>query len=145
MDRFFEFLGNHPLLTAAAAAILILIALNEIVLARRGGKRISPAAAVRLMNDRGAQLIDLRPAAEFKRGHILGAINAPYPRLDEQLAALRKNHGDKPVILYCALGSNSPGAGAKLRGAGFQEVYLIAGGLNAWESASMPVTAKARA
>ena len=141
MDRLFEFLANHPALTGAALLILILIAINEFIAQRRGGQRVGPADAVRLINDQDAVVIDLRSAADFKRGHILGAINVPFARLDAQLPELKK-HSDKPVILCCALGSVSGQAGSKLRAAGFQAVHPLAGGLNAWQGASMPVTAK---
>ena len=43
-------------------------------------------------------LIDVRPAAEFKHGHILGALPFPIEELPNRLAELPK---DKRIIAYC--------------------------------------------
>ncbi len=137
-----EFLGNHMLLASALLLILLALVTNELVLIRRGGRRLSPADAVRLINDQGAAVVDLRPVADFKRGHILDARNIPMSKLDDELGALRKLK-DKPVLLCCALGSTAAQAGIKLRAQGFDNVYPMAGGINAWQNAGLPVTSKA--
>ena len=38
-------------------------------------------------------------------------------------------------------GSNAAGAAAQLRAAGLAEVYVLAGGLNAWRAAGLPLKA----
>ncbi len=136
-----EFLSNHLMLTVALVTVLLGICANELVLIRRGGQRISPADAVRMINDRGAKVVDLRAPADFKRGHILDALNVPMAKLDEHMASLRKQQ-DKPLVLCCALGSVATQAGIKLRGAGFTEVYPLAGGVGAWQNAGLPLTGK---
>lgn len=141
MDRLIEFLGNHAVLTAALIAVLIAIAVNEIFRLMRGGRRVSPQEAVRLINDQNALVVDLRPAAEFKRGHILGAMNAPYANLGEHLAKLKKA-GDRPLLLCCGLGSVSVQAGLRLRKEGLEQICALTGGLNAWQGAGLPVTTK---
>jgi rhodanese-related sulfurtransferase len=42
-------------------------------------------------------------------------------------------------VLSCQTGSRSAQAAATLKQAGFAEVYNLAGGMNAWQQASMPV------
>ena len=141
MQQFSEFLANHPILFAALVLVIVAIAVNEFLLIRRGGKRIPPSEAVRLINDRDARIIDLRAAADFKRGHIVESVNVPMARLNDEISALKK-HPERPVILVCALGSTAAQAGLRLRQAGLTEVYPVSGGINAWQNAGLPLTTK---
>lgn len=54
---------------------------------------------IRELIDRGAQLVDVLPAAEYEQEHIAGAINVPLKKMNEDsVAALDK---DRPVVTYC--------------------------------------------
>lgn len=106
-----------------------------------GEKRLSPSDAVRLINDRHALVLDVRTPADYKKGHILNALNVPQARLQERLSELGKDHA-RPIVVYCALGGVSAQATHQLKKAGYTEVYPIAGGLNGWLSASLPVTTR---
>ncbi len=141
MQQFSEFLGNHMLLSGALLAVLVALIANELVLILRSGRRLTPAGAVRLINDKEALILDLRAATDFKRGHIVDSRNVPMARLDEEIKSLSK-HRSKPILLCCALGSTAAQAGVKLRAAGFEEVYPMSGGINAWQNAGLPLTTK---
>ena len=121
--------------------ILVLLVVNEMTASLLGEKRLNAQEAVRLINDRDAIIVDLRPQAEFKRGHLLNAVNLPFAKLDEHASELGKDKA-KPVLLYCALGSVAGQAAIKLKKHGYTEVYPLKGGLNAWTGANLPVTAK---
>jgi len=141
MPQYLEFFHNHTLLFAAAGVVLVLLIVNEMTATMLGEVRITAPDAVRLINDRDAVIVDLRPSAEFKRGHLLNAINIPFAKIEERAAEIGKDKA-KPVLLYCALGSMATQAAAKLKKAGYTEVYPLQGGLNAWTGANLPVTAK---
>lgn len=141
MDQFIEFFGNHPGLFAALGTVLLLLIANEVYGAVAGGKRLSVPEAVRLINDRDPIILDVRTPADFKKGHLLRAQNAPITKLDEHLGQIGKDKS-KPVLVYCALGSSSATAAERLRKNGFAEVYPLRGGLNAWLGANLPVTTK---
>jgi phage shock protein E len=68
----------------------------------------------------GAQIVDVRTAAEFKSGHLNGSVNIPLQTLTQSLGKIRK---DKPVITCCASGMRSATAKGILKSAGFSEVY----------------------
>ncbi|HPH84043.1 MAG TPA: rhodanese-like domain-containing protein [Ferruginibacter sp.] len=68
----------------------------------------------------GARIIDVRSAAEFKEGHIPGAVNIPLERVGNQLAALKATR--KPIITCCRSGSRSAMA-KRILGAQGLEVY----------------------
>jgi len=141
MDSLIPFVVAHPLLMAALALSLLAIVANEVHGSLTGGKSLPPPEAVRLINDRDAKVVDVRPVADFKKGHLLGAVNIPHEKLKDRLNELEKDKS-KPVILYCALGGTARESALLLRKSGFAEVYPMAGGLNAWVGASLPVTAK---
>jgi rhodanese-related sulfurtransferase len=141
MPQLLEFFHNHTLLFAAAGVVLVLLIVNESTATLLGEVRIGATEAVRLINDRDAVIVDLRPAAEFKRGHLLNAVNLPFAKIEERVSELGKDKA-RPVLLYCALGSMATQAAAKLKKLGYSEVYPLKGGLNAWTGANLPVTAK---
>jgi rhodanese-related sulfurtransferase len=141
MQQLIEFFSNHLVLFAAFGTVLLLIIANEVHGNLTGGKRVGPLEAVRMINDREPVIVDLRSAADFKKGHLLNAINLPLPKLEERAGDLGKDK-NRPVLLYCALGSSSGEAAARLRKLGFAEAYPIRGGISAWMQSNLPVTAK---
>ncbi|MDH4457136.1 MAG: rhodanese-like domain-containing protein [Nevskia sp.] len=114
---------------------------NEVHGTLTGGKRLGALEAVRLINDRDALIVDVRPNTDFKKGHLLNAVNIPLAKFGERAAEIGKDKS-RPVIVYCALGSSQVEAAAKLRALGHTEVYQLKGGMNGWLTASLPVTAK---
>ncbi len=81
-------------------------------------------------NMRKGQLIDIRKDKQFKSDKIKGARNfsVKYIKSKNQ-TKIRK---DKPVYLYCGNGSQSKKAAKKLGRKGFNEVYVLEGGLEAY-------------
>lgn len=79
---------------------------------------------------RKAQVIDVRSANDFKKGHILGARNLPYAYLRQQYAEIRP---DLPVYLYDAGTSVSAQAAKFLSKKGFQKLYILDGGYLNWQ------------
>ncbi|MDR3417793.1 MAG: rhodanese-like domain-containing protein [Nevskia sp.] len=141
MPQLVEFFHHHIGLFAALAAVLALLLANELHGAIAGGRRLAPLEAVRLINDREAIVVDVRPPADFKKGHLLNALNLPLSKLEERAGELGKDKS-RPVLVYCALGGTATEAAAKLRKLGHSEVYPLRGGLNGWLGSNLPVTAK---
>ena len=106
-----------------------------------GGPWVSTLQATQLMNREDALVVDLRPAAEFAKGHILGARNFPLADLAKRAGELDKFKA-KPVIVHCATGNSSGNGVALLRGNGFGNVVNLAGGYAAWLQAGLPVEKK---
>jgi len=78
------------------------------------------------------QLIDVRTPAEFKQGHIKGALNIDVTdaSFEKNLEQLNKN---KPVYIYCRSGQRSNTAAKKMAQAGFDTLYDLKGGINNWD------------
>jgi rhodanese-related sulfurtransferase len=104
---------------------------------RAGGPTLGTLAATRLMNTRDVQIIDVRTAAEFGAGSLPQARNLPLTDLPKRAGELRK---DQPALVVCETGRRASLAAVKLRSAGIGEVYILAGGVDAWRAAGLPLT-----
>jgi rhodanese-related sulfurtransferase len=103
-----------------------------------GGPWVNTLQATQLMNRDDALVVDLRPAEEFAKGHILGARSIPLADLERRATELDK-HKAKPVILHCGDGNRAGGGIALLRKHGFANVVNLSGGYAAWQQAGLPV------
>lgn len=74
-------------------------------------------------------LLDVRLPKEYEKGHIPGAVLIPVGQLPDRLAELDRK---TPIITYCAIGGRSRSAASILQDAGFEAVYNMKGGYNAW-------------
>jgi len=99
-------------------------------------KDITPQEAYGLIqknkNNRNFVILDVRTPAEFRGGHIAGAINIDYhaPTFKEELNGLEKT---KVYLLYCRTAKRSRAALEMMRELGFQEVYHMLGGIVRWQ------------
>jgi rhodanese-related sulfurtransferase len=140
-DQLLTFFHAHTALFIALIVALLALIGNEVHGAITGGKKLGPMEAVRLINDRDPLVVDVRAAPDFKKSHLLNALNVPLPKLDERHGEIGKDKS-KPIIVYDALGGAAVEAAVKLRKLGFTEVYPLRGGINGWLGANLPVTAK---
>jgi rhodanese-related sulfurtransferase len=106
-----------------------------------GAKEIGAMEAVQLINRKDAVVIDVREPGEFASAHIGGARNIPLGQIEKRAGDLQKFR-NKPVLLTCASGSRSHVAFASLKKLGFSDVYVLSGGIGAWQQASLPVEKK---
>ena len=99
--------------------------------------------------DRDALLIDIREPAEYRRGHIAGALFIPRGMLEFEIHGVvqsaRKDGGKPPeeqaIVLYCGTGGRSALAAATMAELGYRNVRSMSGGIVAWAQAGLPVAA----
>ncbi|MFN8321689.1 MAG: thioredoxin domain-containing protein [Chitinophagales bacterium] len=98
--------------------------------------------SVKLKQQTSAQLIDVRTAEEFSKGHLTDALNIDWNGEDfeKEVSKLDKS---KPVYVYCLSGGRSASAAAQMRENGFVTVYEMDGGIMKWRAAGLPETTKA--
>lgn len=85
------------------------------------------------------QVLDVRTAGEYNSGHIKNALLADWTdpkEFERRIAFVDKN---RPVYVYCLSGGRSAAAAAKLRKIGYENVYELRGGTNAWKAAGKPL------
>lgn len=141
MDQLLEFVVHHPLLWAALGVVVIVAIGNEIWRMVSGVAGISTTEAIRLMNSDDAVVVDTRPANEFKKSHILNAVHVPAAGIADRAKEITRNQ-DKSIIVYCGTGNSAQQAATKLRAKGYNRVYALKGGINAWQAGGLPVTSK---
>ncbi len=132
-----EFVKNNLFLIAVAfvsGAMLIW----PLVRRGAGGPWVNTLQATHMINREDALVIDVRDAAEYAKGHILGARSMPLAELERRVGELAK-FKSRPVILTCESGNRSTNAVGILRNNGFANVHNLAGGLAAWQQAGLPV------
>ena len=132
-----EFIKNNLMLIAVAfvsGAMLVWPYLRR----GSGGPWVSTLEATQLINRQDAVVLDVREAAEFARGHMLGAKNVPLASIEARAGEFDK-HKAKPVIVLCNDGGRASKAAGILRGRGFANVVNLSGGFPAWQQAGLPV------
>ena len=82
------------------------------------------------------QLVDVRTGAEFRNGHVAGAISAPITSLAQALPGLGLDPARR-VVAICLTAHRSIPAVRLLRARGFDAAQL-AGGMLAWRAAGLP-------
>ncbi|RKF47368.1 rhodanese-like domain-containing protein [Paraburkholderia fungorum] len=107
-------------------------------ISRRGRGGLSAAEATQLINRRNAAVVDLRSSAEFAKGHLPAARNLEFAELQAKVTQLVKNKNN-PVLLVCQTGQQSNKAARIVQDAGYAEVHVLDGGVDAWQKAGMPV------
>lgn len=138
MEHLGQFIMNHWLLWLAFIVVLALTFINELMTQKKKAKELSPQAAVAMLNNDDAVVIDLRDKDSYKAGHIIDSINATVEDFEQ---AKMNKYKNKNIILVCARGLQSPAAAAKIRTQGFQPLVL-GGGIAAWQNAELPLVKK---
>ena len=138
-------LGDERVLDAVAAlrglAEAHIGAVEDLVesyLRRRDALEPLPAdELLGLLRDGLVTVIDVRPPEEYAQGHVVGALNVPLDRIEEQLSGLP---ADREVVAYCRgpWCVLSYEAVARLREAGFT-ARRLQDGLPEWRRAGLPV------
>lgn len=136
MAQYLEFISNHPILTAAAAALLGLIVAYELRNATRGYHGVDAADAPRLINHEDAVLLDVRPRDAFKSKRIINAVSLP---ADTLAGADLSKYEDRLLLVYDDNGSAAPRIAAQLVKSGCKRVYQLNGGMAAWQAAGLPL------
>lgn len=139
MERLPEFIANHLWLVSLFVAILALLLWNIFGSSLSGVGKIGPAEVTRLLNHEKALLLDLRTTTDYSSGHILSARNIPAAELEGRQKELRK-FKSSPIILCCSRDADGVKAGRILKIFGFEKIYSLKGGLEAWRNANLPVT-----
>ena len=133
------FAGRNPILSLALAGLTVAIVANEVATLLRGYKALKPAELTALMNTiEDAVVVDISPSADFEKGHIAGSRNVQASQFGPE-HKLVAGAAHKPVVVVCRSGMTAQGAAKKLKKAGFEQVYVLDGGIAAWRQAELPL------
>jgi phage shock protein E len=99
-----------------------------------GYAEVSPTIANEMVLDsRQVVILDVRPASEYRgpKGHVAGALNAPFDTIERQLPELLP-YQNQTVLIYGDGDADGAVAARLLIVAGFRNVVHISGGLQGW-------------
>ena len=107
----------------------------------QGGSSVTldATAAVMRMNQDNALVVDLRPRADFDKGHIPGAMQVNASDIEAKAEGLAKK---RPLLLIDANGMGAASAARKLNTAGLAKVSSLKGGMRSWLEAGQPIHTK---
>jgi len=123
MKRFFRVLFFMLLTVAAASAAT--------------SKDITSAEAKAIISkNRNTFILDVRTPQERGQGFISGSVLIPIDMIEKRLNEIP---GNRPVIVYCAVGSRSRVVAQALSGRGYPEVYNMRDGIAGWYRRGYPI------
>jgi len=99
---------------------------------------IDAGSAADLLAARSVVVLDVRQHAEWKTGHIAGAIHIPLTQLSSRLQQLPTG---TTIVTVCRSGHRSAVAARTLTRAG-HDVLNLRGGMNAWARAGLPLSSR---
>ena len=97
----------------------------------RSPQLISVHQMKELLERENVQLIDVRTAEEFYKGHIENAQNIDFFSADFDLKMANLDNS-KPLILYCRSGRRSAKSALKLSDKDYVFIYDLKGGIIQW-------------
>ena len=138
IEELLAFAGRHPYLSMGLAGLTVALIYTEVAGLFRGYKTLRPAELTALINRDNALVVDLSASGDFEKGHIAGSKSVQMSQFDPEskLLANAKSH---PVVVVCRTGVTAAGAASRLKKAGFEQVYLLDGGIAAWRQADLPL------
>ena len=102
-----------------------------------GFTEVPPETVNQWLGDGDAVVIDVREAEELAQARLDGAVHVPMSSFDP---ALIPTDTGKKVVFICALGQRSEQVGMYVVAEGIlAEAYNMAGGLEAWAEAGLPL------
>ena len=105
------------------------------------GQKVNNATLTDLANNHKGTILDLRPAQDYRHGHIAGAKNYPLAELHDHIGKIRAAK-DSPLVIYDSDGLNTAAAAKTLRDGSFADIYALEGGINGWLAENLPVVSK---
>jgi len=93
-----------------------------------------------LIATKTAVVIDARNSEAYEKGHVPSAINVPFLRMFDYIAALSSMPTDTLIIIYCE-GINcelSSNLAASLKSMSFSRIYVYQEGIQGWQNAKLP-------
>lgn len=111
----------------------VLILASQLFAATRD---ITSPEAKSLLAKNNIFLLDVRTPQEFSQARLSGAVLIPSGEFERRINEVPKN---KPILVYCAVGSRSKPVADILTQRGYKEVYHMTDGIVGWYRNGFPI------
>ncbi len=118
------------------AAALLLSLWGALVLAAPARDITSVEAKGIIDKTKNVYILDVRTPDERKQGYIAGSELIPIDMVEKRIGEIPKN---RPIIVYCAVGSRSRVVAQALGRQGYQNVYNMRDGIFGWQRNGLPI------
>lgn len=119
------------------AITVALLVTTAVTVLSAGYRNISSFEARLLVGQKkNIYLLDVRTPDEFRQARMKGSVLIPINEIERRIAEVPKN---RPVLVFCAVGSRSNLVAGFLAGKGYGEVYNMQDGLIGWSRNGFPV------
>ena len=99
-------------------------------------QHIDVQGAQALLEESEAVLVDIRDPQSFAVAHAQSAFHLTNDSLG---SFINDAEFEQPVLVMCYHGISSQGAAQYLSNQGFEQVYSVDGGFEAWQRAELPI------
>ncbi|GGW79103.1 rhodanese-like domain-containing protein [Alteromonas halophila] len=140
MEQLIEFASNNMILAGIWLALVAMLIYSYISTWTSSVKEVNTHEATLLINKQDATVLDIRPVKDFRAGHIINARQIKPEEIREKNFKKLENLKDKPIIVICAMGNSARATATAMAKDGFSDVRILKGGMNAWQSASLPIS-----
>lgn len=137
MNQYLNFFIAHWEYSLLFIAAFIWVIISQINERKANLWAVQPQNAIELINKKSAVVLDLRDAAAFAQGHIVGAKRVDFKLTDDPKAVL-KITPQTTVLFVCYLGNTSAKVVNALRAKGYQKTYTLVGGMTTWQKENLP-------
>ncbi|MDF7679413.1 rhodanese-like domain-containing protein [Enterobacteriaceae bacterium ESL0689] len=139
MQEYMPFISRHPVLCIAWVALLIAVLYTTVKGLMSKIKVVTCGQAIHFINKEDAVVVDLRSSDDFRKGHILGAINVLPGDIKANNIGKLEKHKAQPIIVVDSTGMQVQEPASELNKAGFEKVFVLKEGIAGWNSENLPL------
>ena len=144
MQEYMEFFKANPMLSLAWVGLFVALVVSVIKSTTSKVKNVSHQELTLMVNKQDAKVIDVRSKDEFKKGHIIDALNVTLAEIKNNQVTSLEKFKTNPIVLVCGAGMTSSQAAQLLSKQGFENVFNLKGGMGEWQGANLPVVRSKR-
>lgn len=139
-----EFFKANPMLSLAWVGLFVALVVSVIKSGTSKVKNVGNQELTMMVNKQDAKVIDVRGKEEFKKGHIVDAVNVTLSEIKNNQVTSLEKYKNSPIIMVCNSGMTSSQAAQLLIKQGFENVFNLKGGMGEWQGANLPVVKSKR-
>ncbi|GLO59671.1 rhodanese-like domain-containing protein [Vibrio sp. MACH09] len=139
MQEYIDFIQNNMILALVWAGLVVAIVMSFIKSATAAYKEVSPAELTQFINKDEGVVVDIRTKDEFKQGHITGSVHVLPSDIKSGSVPSLEKYKASPITVICKTGTTAQESANLLAKAGYEQVFVLKGGLVSWSEAKMPL------
>lgn len=139
LQEIMQFVSRNPILSLSWVALFVAVIVMTLKSRFSNVKEISRGEATLLINKENAIVVDTRNRDDFRKGHLVNAINLAASEIKNGSYGELEKHKTQPVIVVCANGLTSREPATHLIKAGFAQVYTLKDGIAGWSGENLPL------